>query len=183
MRKFILASLVSVGGAVVSAQAPVSYTANQAAQGGTAFGQACASCHDANLDDGEFAPPLKGASFMAKWGGKSSDQVFNYMTSRMPPDRPNGLGAEVYAQILAFVLQSNNVPVGTIALTTDAAALAKVMIPAGPPSGPGGGLSPGVSLPPAPKKASALDKITPVTDAMLANPPASEWLTWRRTLD
>src|SRR5258708_5806374 len=185
MRKFILASLVSVGGAVVSAQAPVSYTANQAAQGGTAFTEACASCHGANLDDGEFGPPLKGAPFMAKWGGKSADQVFNYMTTQMPPDRPNGLGAEGYAQILAFVLQSNNVPVGTLRLPGDATALAKVVCPGGGPGGgwPGGGLSPGVSLPLETKKASALDKITPVTDAMLANPPASEWLTWRRTLD
>ncbi len=29
----------------------------------------------------------------------------------------------------------------------------------------------------------ALDKLTPVTDALLDNPPAGEWLTWRRTYD
>jgi len=28
-----------------------------------------------------------------------------------------------------------------------------------------------------------LDKITPVTDALLDNPPASDWLIWRRTYD
>ena len=38
-----------------------------------------------------------------------------------------------------------------------------------------------MKLPPAPKKADPLDKITPVTDAaMLQNPPPGEWLTWRR---
>jgi alcohol dehydrogenase (cytochrome c) len=50
---------------------------------------------------------------------------------------------------------------------------------------PGGGLSPLAPPPPPPpvKRANPLDKITPVTDAMLQNPPAGEWLTWRRTYD
>jgi alcohol dehydrogenase (cytochrome c) len=52
-----------------------------------------------------------------------------------------------------------------------------------PPSGPGGGISPFVTLPPAPSKASPLDKLTPVTDALLNNPPPGDWLTWRRTYD
>ena len=53
----------------------------------------------------------------------------------------------------------------------------------GPSAGPGGGLTPGVKLPPAPAKANPLDKITPVSDAMLQNPPAGDWLTWRRGFD
>ena len=44
-------------------------------------------------------------------------------------------------------------------------------------------MSAGVKLPPAPKKANPLDKITPVTDALLQNPPIGEWLTWRRGFD
>jgi len=44
-------------------------------------------------------------------------------------------------------------------------------------------LAPGVSLPPYPARANPLDKITPVTDAKLAAPPAEDWLSWRRTLD
>ena len=50
-------------------------------------------------------------------------------------------------------------------------------------AGPGGGLSPYATLPPAPSRSNPIDKITPVTDATLQNPPASEWLTWRRTWD
>jgi alcohol dehydrogenase (cytochrome c) len=34
-----------------------------------------------------------------------------------------------------------------------------------------------------PNRSNPLDKYTPVTDAMLASPPMSEWLGWRRTQD
>ncbi|HUA21867.1 MAG TPA: PQQ-binding-like beta-propeller repeat protein [Bryobacteraceae bacterium] len=51
------------------------------------------------------------------------------------------------------------------------------------PPGPGGGLSPFASLPAMPTKASPLDKLTPVTDALLDDPPVSDWLIWRRTYD
>jgi alcohol dehydrogenase (cytochrome c) len=64
---------------------------------------------------------------------------------------------------------------------------AQAPTPAQPPAAaaPGGGLSPLAPPPPPPpvKRANPLDKITPVTDAMLQNPPAGEWLTWRRTYD
>ena len=36
------------------------YTPAQATQGKQAYEKACSACHGANLDDGEFAPPLKG---------------------------------------------------------------------------------------------------------------------------
>jgi alcohol dehydrogenase (cytochrome c) len=50
-------------------------------------------------------------------------------------------------------------------------------------SGPGGGLSPFATLPPPPAGSGLLAKLTSVTDAMLKNPPAGDWLTWRRTYD
>jgi alcohol dehydrogenase (cytochrome c) len=53
----------------------------------------------------------------------------------------------------------------------------------GPPPGPGGGISPFVTLPPAPSKANPLDKLTPVSESLLNNPPPGDWLTWRRTYD
>ena len=50
-------------------------------------------------------------------------------------------------------------------------------------SSPGGGLTQGVELPQWPAAANPLDRARPVTDAMLAEPPADDWLTWRRTWD
>ena len=103
----------------------------------------------------------------------------------MPPGNPGSLGGAEYAQIIAYVLQQNSFATGRKEFASEAAALASVTIPAPPGGrgGRGGGLSAGVKLPPAPKKANPLDKITPVTDALLQNPPTGEWLTWRRGFD
>jgi alcohol dehydrogenase (cytochrome c) len=48
---------------------------------------------------------------------------------------------------------------------------------------PGGGVTPGVALPRWSAPGNPLDRATPVTDAMLANPPPGDWLSWRRTQD
>src|SRR5262245_8301636 len=48
---------------------------------------------------------------------------------------------------------------------------------------PGGGVARDTVLPPWPAARNPLDTISPITDAMLANPAPGEWLTWRRTYD
>src|SRR2546421_2215090 len=48
---------------------------------------------------------------------------------------------------------------------------------------PGGGVAADTVLPPWPAPRNPLSTITPVTDAMLSNPPVGDWLTWRRTYD
>lgn len=150
------------------------YTAEQASAGRTAYSQSCASCHGPNIDDGEFAPPLKGAAFMQKYGGKPVSELITYITSKMPPSNPGRLGAAAYTQIAAFILQQNGASPGDAELPADAAQLSRLIIPGstaprgrGPGAGPGGGLTPGVKLPPPPAKPNPLDRITPVSDAML----------------
>ena len=46
---------------------PATYTAEQADAGFDAYAQHCASCHGENLDDGAFAPPLRGRTFRETW--------------------------------------------------------------------------------------------------------------------
>jgi alcohol dehydrogenase (cytochrome c) len=170
----------------MQAQAVV-FTTAQAAQGKTAYAQNCESCHGANLDDGQFGPPLRGQAFNRQWGGKPADAVFTYMSTRMPPGNAGSLGNPAYAGILAYLVQANGGQAGTLELPTDTKLLAAMLMPgtaARPgPAGPGGGLSPFATLPPAPAAKNPLDRFTPVTDAMLQNPPAGDWLTWRRTYD
>ncbi|HEY2857648.1 MAG TPA: PQQ-binding-like beta-propeller repeat protein, partial [Terracidiphilus sp.] len=166
------------------------FTSAQAVAGKAAYERNCASCHGASVDDGNSVPPLRGPVFLGKYAGKPAADLFIYVSTKMPPGNPGSpepgsLGGAAYAQIIAYVLQQNGFATGRKEFASEAAALASVTIPAPPGvrGGGGGGLSAGVKLPPAPKKANPLDKITPVTDALLQNPPTGEWLTWRRGFD
>jgi len=159
-----------------------SYTAGQAALGKPAYDQACASCHGVNLDDGEFAPPLKGGDFRLRWGGKSVDALFDQLTRTMPPGSPGSLGDAAYTQVLAYLIQENGVIATDRPLPSDSAALRTMMLPSAA-GGPGGGLTIGVAIPPSPSRSNPLDRLTPVTDAMLSDPSDGEWLTWRRAFN
>jgi alcohol dehydrogenase (cytochrome c) len=166
------------------AQAPASpsYTVEQATAGRAAYGQSCASCHGANLDDGQFGPALRGEDFRQKWGGRSVEDLFLYTTSRMPPGSPGSLGDQQYARLVALLLQQNGVSPGARELAADPSAMRAMVLPAAPP-GPGGAVTAGVALPPPPPRANPLASFSPVTDALLDTPPDGSWLTWRRTYD
>jgi alcohol dehydrogenase (cytochrome c) len=157
------------------------YTAAQAAQGRVAYNQSCASCHGGNLDDGPFAPPLKGVAFVQKYGGKSVDELFAKTSTTMPPTAPNTLGAATYAQIVAYLLQANAVVEGPSELPSDPARLATMRFPVGGFSV--SAYSPYAPALPAVKRPNPLDSFTPVTEAHLIEPPAQDWLTWRRSYD
>jgi alcohol dehydrogenase (cytochrome c) len=170
-------------GAVPPAEAL--FTSAQAVAGKVAYERNCASCHGMRVDDGTSAPPLRGATFLGKYAGGPAADLFSYVSTKMPPADPGTLGGTEYAQIIAYVLQQNGFATGRKEFASEGAALASVTIsaPPGGRGGGGGGLSPGVNLPPALKKANPLERITPVTDVLLQNPPAGEWLTWRRSFD
>ena len=159
---------------------PAQYTAEQADAGLAAYQQQCASCHGENLDDGPFAPPLRGIAFRAKWYSRSVEALFTETVDTMPQDRPDSLGDETYTDLIAFLLQENGIEAGPDPLPADPVAMAALSPGWG--SG-GGGLSAGVALPPVPVRRNPLDGIRPVTDAMLEKPDAGDWLLWRRTYD
>jgi alcohol dehydrogenase (cytochrome c) len=169
----------------VWAQAPataVTYTEAQADQGRVIYGQQCASCHGATLDDGAYGPPLTGTDFRQKWGTRSLDALMTYTSERMPPTQPGTLGAVRYAQVIAFLLQENGAKPGSAELSGDPTVLASMAPPGWPPAG-GGGLAPAATIPPAPPRTNPLDGLQPVTDAMLTRPADGDWLLWRRTYD
>jgi mono/diheme cytochrome c family protein len=65
--------------------------------------QSCASCHGPNIDDGEFAPSLKGAAFRQKYASQPVSALIGYISGKMPPGNPGSLGAVTYTQIAAFL--------------------------------------------------------------------------------
>mgnify|MGYP002031265607 CR=1 FL=1 len=159
---------------------PASYTIEQADAGLASYSQNCASCHGENLDDGPFAPPLRGVEFQSKWQVRSLEVLFNETATTMPQDRPGSLSDDEYIHLLAFMLQENGIESSSTELPTDMSALATLS-----PGwrSQGGGLSAGVNLPPVPVRRNPLDSIRPVTDEMLQNADPGDWLLWRRTYD
>src|SRR5215831_21348245 len=97
-------------GAVPPAEAL--FTSAQAVAGKAAYEQNCANCHGASVDDGNSAPPLRGAAFLGKYAGKPAADLFTYVSTKMPPNSPGSpgpgnLGGAEYARIIAYVLQQN----------------------------------------------------------------------------
>ena len=162
-------------------QSLASFTSEQAARGESEYVQQCASCHGYSLEGFELAPSLSGNFFSRRWGDKPIDELAASLR-RMPPNVPGGLEQQIYSQILAYLLQQNGVAAGTTLLPEGLAALSGLIVPAQAivdqrfTPRRSGYASNGPVLP-----TSRLDDLTPVTDAMLLNPPDDDWLVWRRT--
>ena len=181
----LLFALLGPGTAVLAQSAagtPVSFTSSQAAAGKEAYGLHCASCHGADLEGVELAPALAGERFALEWAGKGAGDLFAHVRRMpMPPiGKPGSLSAETYADILAFLLQSNGVAAGATALPADATVLADLVIPRTraargrrPPRRRRALGSPRVSL----------KDLPPVTDQTLRAPSPEDWPIWRRTYD
>ena len=173
--------------AAVPAPAAPTFTWAQASNGQAAYARYCARCHGANLDDGEFGPPLKGKVFVGRWGGRSMADLDTLLENTMPPDAPGSLSNRIYTELMAFLLSQVGVLPADAELPSERAALAMKLIPGQPSAidhralGPSGGLAPGAVLPSWPAKPSMLDTLTPVTDAMLQSPPDEDWLSWRQS--
>jgi mono/diheme cytochrome c family protein len=92
--------------------AAVELTAAQANRGKAVYDDNCANCHGANLDDGQFGPPLRGSAFKTHWSSQSADALFSYIAARMPPSAPGGLNNRAYSDVEAYVLRANGVAAG-----------------------------------------------------------------------
>ena len=147
------------------------------------YTQNCASCHGANMDDGEFAPPLKGVEFRSASGSASRPTSSSPRSRRCRRRRRDRSAPQKHAELLAYLMSQNQLAASDKPVPSDLDQLKAMLLP-------------GVRrraerrpdrrrrIPPAPPvRANPLDKYTPVTDAMLQNPPAGDWLTWRRGYD
>src|SRR6202451_1952937 len=80
------------------------FTSAQAVAGKAAYQRNCASCHGASVDDGKSGPPLRGTAFLGKYAGKPAADLFTYVSTKMPPNKPGSLGGAEYARIIAYLL-------------------------------------------------------------------------------
>ena len=92
------------------------YTDAQADRGHTAYMQNCSRCHGATLMGTFEIPPLVGR-IMPYYSGSSLNALFDYVSTSMPLDHPGSLSPAVNADIVAYILKTNDVPSGAKELT------------------------------------------------------------------
>ncbi|HLN02717.1 MAG TPA: cytochrome c [Bryobacteraceae bacterium] len=110
------------------------YSSAQAKRGQTLYAKSCASCHRADLEGHGPTPSLAGSEFRDRWDGQTLGDLFEKTQATMPGDHPGSLSREDNAAILAFILQSNEMPAGEKDLPTDGDSLAKIRFTAAKPS-------------------------------------------------
>jgi polar amino acid transport system substrate-binding protein len=116
--------------ATVGSDAP-GFDRAQVAHGKSLYAGACAKCHGANLQ-GVNAPALRGPAFApAANSHLTIGGIFGYMATNMPADRPGKLKPEDYADIMAFLLNSNGYGAGAVKLTPDTAKASSTPLNAG----------------------------------------------------
>ena len=92
------------------------YTPEQAQRGAEAYGTYCKSCHEGVNQDG---PNLIGFGFLDRWREDRLEGLFLQIKNNMPGNRPGGLPVETYVDILAFLLEANELPAGSNELKAD----------------------------------------------------------------
>lgn len=162
---------------------PATFTDEQAERGARVYAQHCQSCHGRHLSDGAHAVPIKGDAFRINWARRPVADLLTYLSENMPPRLASTLSLESHTDVLAFILQQNGEQAGEHELSSDPRKLAGMLLPTWPNYASGGGLAPGVQIPPAPARPDPLETIRPVTDVMLEHPDDGDWLMWRRTYD
>ena len=150
----------------------------------------CAACHGPHLDDGQFAPAVKGTAFKAHWHDASSESLRSLIVKRMPPSAPGSLDGRTYADIEAYLLQENGERPGATELAASTAADGDQAEHAVASEHASSSHTVGAALSDNQDAAyrvamaarrTLLDKVTPVSDAMLRNPAPGDWLMWRGT--
>jgi alcohol dehydrogenase (cytochrome c) len=164
----------TAGAQTLFSSGPVAFTASEAARGQSAYAENCASCHGPHLNDGRFGPPMKGDAFKALWH-ELTPAALRTVIQRMPPAAPGSLDSPTYTDIEAYLLRENGGMPGTVALAASralgGAANAAVRL----------GNEDATYLAVTAARKALLDKLTPVSDAVLRDPPAADWLMWRGT--
>ncbi len=183
MRSYIRSSMISAlamsACLSAAAQETPSYSAAQATAGKTTYERQCVACHGAGLDDGEFGPMLRGDEFLLRWAGKSVEEFFHYVSDTMPTAQPGSLSEEEYLNVIAYLMSRNTISAGTPLTTVSQKTMTMPSTTANT-----GMIAAGIKLPPNPNaKPSPINKIRPVTEAMLSSPSSADWLDGRRTRD
>ncbi len=177
--KSILRRAVLLAPVALSAAPAFAFTAEQAAAGRAAYEQSCATCHGPNLRQLPNAL-LAGDEFLGRWGNRPTSDLIAQARSTMPPDNPGGLPAEAYANVVAYLLQANGGAPSDSAIAAGTTARVGQGLTGRAPAGLAAAAAPSAAAAPTGViVAGTVPSFTPVTDAMLRNPDADDWLMLR----
>ena len=121
----LLCAVTEVSMLRVSAQQPQTardgvYTAAQATRGAALYQMRCLACHGPKLE-GDLGPPLAGTNFLGTWGPQTLSDLFDKIHDTMPYDAPGTLTDAQVADVVSYLLQSNQLPAGRAELAGGAA--------------------------------------------------------------
>ena len=180
-----------------------SFTEQQSTSGSALYQQNCATCHLANLQGAFEAPALSGNNFIGNWRNKNIADLLDLMRRTMPPQAPGSLANTDYANLAAFLLDSNGIDASAVELNFDSSAVAFL-------GGSDNRNGPLVARPPVPGRAGTIPSpearnqipeiatvyqseralsrsfqplpgFRNVTQEELINPADGDWTYWRRT--
>ena len=122
----VVAAVAVAGIGVLRAQqqSPKSgvYTDSQADRGKVYYADKCSSCHGEKLD-GAGGPALSGKDFMSYQAGAPVSDLFDKIKETMPATDPGTMTPAQTADVVAFILKTNQFPAGPSDLPNEAATL------------------------------------------------------------
>jgi mono/diheme cytochrome c family protein len=99
------------------------YSVDQASAGKQVYDSSCARCH---------APgQLDGAMFSNSWKNRRLYDLYKLISNTMPEDRPGSLSDTQYVNVVAYLLQRNQVPSSAAKLSDDTLGMKKIRIDVG----------------------------------------------------
>jgi mono/diheme cytochrome c family protein len=115
------------------------YTQQQADRGAATFASTCARCHAA-APNGDEGRNLVGKGFWDSFRESTVDHLLDYVSRNMPNGAGGSLSANTYADLVAFILNKNDLPAGTTELTKESAVGVQIIAKNGPGELPNGTL-------------------------------------------
>jgi mono/diheme cytochrome c family protein len=87
------------------------YTAEQARRGFELYSAECSECHESE--------DWQEGGFLGRWADQSVYRLWYYINDRMPYDDPWSLSRQQVTDVLTYILELNDLPVGDTELGAD----------------------------------------------------------------
>jgi cytochrome c553 len=99
------------------------FTEAQAERGAGGYASNCSQCHGADLRGGGRFAALVGDSWMGNFQTQTVRDLYDFISTNMPNGANAGsLSGQMYLDLAAFILSSNDMPAGEAELTADSGA-------------------------------------------------------------